>query len=418
MMSKRSFMSQKSYAILVGFSALIFLVFCKAYVFASNNDDAKAIVQGNNQFAFDLYHRLNKKETGKNIFFSPVSISTVLAMTYAGARGETEKQMATTLHFALDQKRLHPAFSELMKGVESGKGYKLNIANALWGQQGYSFLKDFIGITKTYYGAGFKEVDFKNHTEESRVAINRWVEEKTKDKIKDLIQNGVLTKDTRLVLTNAIYFKGSWLSKFESTDTHSMPFSVTADNTTQVPMMTQTSRFKYMGNGVFQMIEMPYVGNRLSMVILLPKRKDGLKEVEAVLTAKNFDKWLNGLRKEEVDVSIPKFKMTQAFELNETLKSLGMKDAFEPPTLDSGADFSGMTGAKNLSISNVIHEAFIEVNEGGTTAGAATATVVLGVTSISYIPTFKADHPFVFMIRDIKSGAILFVGRIMNPKSI
>lgn len=418
MIGKRSFTRKSSYAVLVGFSALILLVFCKAYVFASNNDDTKTIVQGNNQLAFDLYYQLNKKETGKNIFFSPVSISTVLAMTYAGAKGKTEKQMAKAIHFSLDQKRLHPAFSVLMQGLQSGRGYKLNIANALWGQKGYSFLKDFIDITKTYYGSGFKEVDFKNHTEESRVAINHWVEEKTKYKIKNLIQNGVLTKDTRLVLTNAIYFKGSWLSKFESKDTRSMPFYVTADNTAQVPMMVQTGHFKYTGNGVFQMIEMPYVGNRLSMVILLPQRKDGLKEVEAMLTAKNLDKWLNGLREEEVDVSIPKFKMTQTYELNEMLKSLGMKDVFEPPTPDSGADFSGMTGVKDLSISNVIHKAFIDVNEGGTEAGAATATVVFGVTRFSYNPTFKADHPFVFMIRDMNSGVILFVGRIANPINI
>ncbi len=381
-------------------------------------DDMKTVVGGNSEFAFDLYAKLKDdpkiKKDGGNLFFSPYSISTALAMTWAGARGLTEKQMAEVLHFTLPQAELHKSFGELEKQLNEGGergGYELSVANALWGQAGYNFLKEFSGLTEESYGAGLKEVDFAGRTEKARRTINAWVEEKTRDKIKDLIQPGVLSTLTRLVLTNAIYFKGNWANQFDKKRTEDEPFELTRGKQVTVPMMHIKERFGYWAGAELQVLDLPYEGQELSMVVLLPRQVGGLAELEKSLTLK---KWLRGLRKQEVVVALPKFEVSTKFELAGHLKAMGMPDAFSLPP----ADFSGITGDKSLFISNVIHKAFVAVDEEGTEAAAATG-VGMQLTSIPSPPVvFRADRPFIFLVRDNRSGSILFMGRVMNPAKV
>jgi len=393
--------------------------------------DEEVVVQGNNDFALQLYAKLRNREG--NLFFSPYSISTALAMTYAGARGQTEAQMARVLSFPTlpkvlinnpeclltmpgwEPQRFSSAFGEIIKDLnargEKG-GYELSVANALWGQKGYGFLKEFLELIKTHYDGGLNEVDFVRAAESARKTINAWVEKETKNKIKNLIGPGVLDAMTRLVLTNAIYFKGNWASQFKEDRTKDAPFTLITGEKVNVPMMNQTAEYNYMETEDFQGLELPYVDDELSMIILLPKKIDGLAGLEKTLTADNLSQWLGRLRKRKVIVSVPKFKMTCQFGLAGVLKSMGMTDAFVPDV----ADFSGMNGRKDLFISAVIHKAYVDVNEEGTEAAAATA-VVMTLTAIGpeETPVFRADHPFLFLIRDNCSGSILFIGRAMNP---
>jgi serpin B len=372
--------------------------------------DTDQVVQGNNAFAFDLYGQL-RAEKG-NLFFSPYSISTALAMTYAGARADTETEMAKTLHFSLGQDKLHRAFHRLNREVVGGekKRYKLVTANALWGQQGYKFLPAFLKVMQDDYDGGLRQVDFVNATEPARQAINAWVEKQTKEKVKDLIPKGVLTDLTRLVLTNAIYFKAGWQSTFDERSTHKADFHLGAGKTVSVPMMTQTAEFPHLREKDFAALELPYRDNELSMVILLPGRRDGLAAFEKGLTAGKVDGLLKRLRATRVAVSLPRFEVTSQFKLNDALQSLGMRTAFIP----RGANFSGMDGKdKKLFLQAVMHKAYVKVNEQGTEAAGATA-VVIGQDSLP--PQFRADHPFVFLIRHKATGSILFLGRVSEPK--
>ncbi|KPK76615.1 MAG: hypothetical protein AMJ79_06075 [Phycisphaerae bacterium SM23_30] len=395
-----------------------------------------SVVKGNNTFAWDLYARLKGQEG--NLFFSPYSLSSALSMTYAGAGGETRYQMAEILHVPAPSKterydlagklekikyafippvQWHTPFGALIKQLndQGQKGdYQLSIANALWGQQGYGFLQEYLDLTQKYYGAGLKEVDFVNDAERenTRRTINAWVEDQTNKKIKDLIKPGALNALTRLVLTNAIYFKGDWALQFEKKNTKDAPFYIAPDEKIDVPMMHQKSRFNYASADDLQILELPYKGEDLSMVVLLPKRVDGLEALEKSLTAENLDQWLKDIRRREVLVYLPRFKQTCEFGLADVLKKMGMPDAFEP----GKADFSGINGKNDLFISAVVHKAFVEVNEEGTEAAAATG-IIVGVTAIpTPPPVFRADHPFVFMIRDVKTGAILFLGRVAHPQ--
>jgi serpin B len=391
----------------------------------------EVVVEGNNRFALELYAKL--REQKGNLFFSPYSISAALAMTYAGARGETEAQMARVMHFPAgpkvlpkdyqgpiqqgwDQQRFHSAFGAIIKDLNAkgGKGkYELSVANALWGQKGYRFLAEFLELIEARYGGKLNEVDFLTATEAARQTINKWVEKETKDKIKELIKPGILDKFTRLVLTNAIYFKGNWARQFKEEDTKEAAFTLLSGEKVDSPMMNQTAEFGYIETENFQGLELPYVDDELSMIILLPKEANGLTGFEKSLTAENLSQWLAALHKRKVIVSVPKFKMTSEFSLADVLKQMGMEDAFS-----GKADFSGMTGKKDLYISAVIHKAFVDVNEEGTEAAAATA-VVMRATAIrpEEIPVFRADHPFLFLIRDNGSGSILFIGRMMNPRT-
>jgi serpin B len=383
------------------------------------------VVEGNNKFALELYAKLRQRKA--NLFFSPYSISTALAMTCAGARGQTERQMAETIHLPYgpvliicgDEEHIqgfgvppwvHSAFGRIIKGLNARgqKGrYQLSVANALWGQKSYGFLKDFLDLIETNFDGRLTEVDFIGATESARKTINAWVEKQTNNKIKNLIPKGVLNRLTRLVLTNAIYFKGNWARQFKKDRTREAPFTLLNGDKVNVPMMNQEAEFKYMEAEDFQALELPYVDNELSRIILLPKQVAGLPELEKVLTLKKLSQWLARLRQRKVIVSIPKFKMTSQFRLADVLKSMGMTDAFIPDV----ADFSGMNGKKDLYIFAVIHKAYVDVNEEGTEAAAATGA------GPSRTPVFRADHPFLFLIRDNRSGSILFLGRVMNPKA-
>ncbi len=380
---------------------------------APQDADPEALVRGNNTFALDLYGELRAQEG--NLFFSPFSISTALAMTYGGARGSTAAQMEQVLHFEVTTERLHQAFSQLVEtlNAQGAKGdYQLSVANVLWGQQGVGFLKKFLDLTEKHYGAGLRQVDFAAATEAARRAINAWVEEETQGKIKDLIQPGVLNALTRLVLTNAIYFKGTWAEQFDKKATRDAPFTLATRQQVKVPMMHKTENFGYTEAEDFQALELAYAGDDLSMVIFLPRQVDGLAALEKELSLDNLQSWLGGLRRQTVQVSVPRFTMTSEFRLQEVLKSLGMTDAFS-----GAADFSGMTGRRDLFISAVIHKAFVDVNEEGTEAAAATAVVMMRSAAPRPPVVFRADHPFLFLIRDNASGSILFIGRLVNPKA-
>ena len=382
---------------------------------AMNAADLKVVVAGNNAFAVALYGQL-RNQTG-NLFFSPESISTALAMAYAGARGDTASQMAKTLHFTLPLDQLNPAMGALLGDLNSThQGYQLSVANALWAQQGYTFLDAFLNLLKTDYGAGLNQVDFKGATEAARLTINQWVEKKTQDKIKDLLQPGALRSDTRLVLTNAIYFKGDWETQFDKAQTKNEVFFLSPAQTATTPLMHREGSFSYFDGGSFQALEIPYKSKELSIIIFLPKDRSGLPALEQSLTASNLQQWLHQIGPvPKVIVTLPKFKSTQQFELSATLRAMGMPAAFA-----AGADFSGMTGRRDFAISEVIHKAYIDVNEEGTEAAAATAVTMraLAMRPVEQAPPiFRADHPFVFLIRDNRSDSILFMGRMANPGS-
>ena len=376
----------------------------------------RAVVKGNNAFALDLYAKLSARDG--NLFFSPYSISTALAMTYAGARGDTAKQMAKALHLGPNGKPLHDAFGELVSYLNAAgkkKGYQLSVANALWAQKGYRFLDDYLTLVTGTYEAGLSNLDFAKATEAARKTINKWVEKKTQDKIKDLFKPGTLNAASRMVLTNAIYFKGDWASQFDKENTNDLPFHLAAPEgkpaQVDVPMMLQTAKFKYAETDKLQALELPYGRGDLSMIVLLPRQVDGLGHLEKALSSENLSGWLSKLRKRKVTVFLPKFKMTSEFNLNKTLSSMGMTDAFTDK-----ADFSGMDGTRYLFIQAVVHKAFVDVNEEGTEAAAATG-IGVGVMMAPEPPAvFRADHPFVFLIRDKSTDSILFLGRVMNPK--
>jgi serpin B len=378
--------------------------------------DVSGIVEGGNRFALDLYQQL--RSTEGNLFFSPSSISTALAMAYAGAAGETEAEMAKTLHFEMPKDQLHEGMHVLQANSRTPAketGIRLNLANRLWGHEGYEFLPTFLQVTRDKYGAELARLDFAQ-TEDARQNINGWVEEQTERKITDLIPMGVLDADTRLVLTNAVYFHGMWSDPFKKDRTKDEDFHVTATDKIAVPMMHRFGGFRYGSLDDLQILELPYGDGSLSMVVLLPKEIDGIAGLEAKLTFENLQRWMSGVKHEnEVKAYLPRFKTTSQFQMADTLKAMGMKLAFD----DRAADFSGMTGGGDLFISAVIHKAFVDVNEEGTEAAAATGVVMAPrsapIQEPKEPPVFRADHPFVFLIRDNRNGAIMFLGRITNP---
>jgi serpin B len=378
--------------------------------------DVSEIVEGGNQFAFDLYQQL-RSEDG-NLFFSPSSISMALAMTYAGAAGETEAEMAKTLHFEMPKDQVHDEMRALQNywtTPDKQTGIRLNLANRLWGQESYEFLPEFLTVTREKYGAELARLNF-GQPGDARQTINGWVEDQTEEKIIDLIPVGVLSADTKLVLTNAVYFHGNWSEPFKKSRTKEEDFHLTASDSSNVPLMHRSDEFRYSAVDDLQILELPYGDGSLSMIVLLPKKIDGLADLEAKLTFQNLQRWLKSVRHEdEVKVYLPKFKTTSDFQMADTLKAMGMESAFN---VDK-ADFSGMTGGRDLYISAVIHKAFVDVNEEGTEAAAATG-IIMEPTSAPFEepkepPVFRADHPFVFMIRDNRNDAILFLGRITNP---
>src|SRR5271157_958384 len=374
-----------------------------------------SIVEGNSQFAVDLYGKL-RNQPG-NLFFSPSSISTALAMTYAGARGETAEQMARVLHFPAPQDKLPEAFAALhtaLRPVAEKPGYRLHVANRLWGQQGYHFLPDFLAVTRDFYHAELAQVDFSGQTELARETINQWVEKQTQEKIKDLVPCGAIKPLTRLVLTNAIYFKGDWTRPFPKAATRDELFHLSSDQTTTSPLMHKTDDFKFAAVDGLKALELPYGNGDLATIVLLPDAIDGLGALEQKLSPESLTRWTSGLQKRKVQVFLPRFKLTSEFSLSTVLAAMGMPLAF-----DDRADFTGMSTEKYLYISAVLHKAFVDVNEEGTEAAAATGVVVTARAMMrpQEPALFRADHPFLFLIVDNRTKSILFLGRVINPKA-
>ncbi len=388
----------------------------------ATDDEIAELIIGNTEFTFDMYHQFAGSENG-NFLYSPYSISLALAMTYAGARGETEDQMAQTLQFTLPQKLLHSAFNRLDLILASRsapdewdetEGFKLNIANSIWGQNGYAFKPEFINILAEDYGAPLRLTDFATSAEEARVTINKWVEEQTEDKIKDLLAPGTVNALTRMILVNAIYFNAAWAFQFEEYNTEDGNFYPLDGDPVEVAMMYQTERFKINIEDGCSAIQLPYERFELGMVIMMPD-EGRFEEFEGSLDVEKVQDIIDGLSSWEVRLTMPKFTYESGFNLKDTLSAMGMPTAFEP----FNADFSGMDGTKELYIFDVIHKAFIKVDEEGTEAAAATA-VMMEMTSAEMDEpepiVLDIDRPFIYLIRDIRTGSILFVGRVMNPQ--
>jgi serpin B len=379
-----------------------------------SDDDVMALADGNRAFALDLYRALLEEEDG-NLFYSPYSISAALAMTYAGARNVTEKEMAEVLHFTLPQDRLHPAFNALdllltRRGTSGDEDddFQLNIANALWGQKGYEFLSEFLDVLAENYGAGLRVLDFGRDPEKARQIINDWVYEKTEEKIKDLLPEGIIDAATRLVLTNAIYFNAKWRLPFEESQTSDGVFHLLDGSQATVPFMTQTASFRYAGGDGYQVVELPYVGDELAMDIFLPSQGN-FEVFERALTAERVGEILEDLESSSVILTMPKFEYESDFSLRDVLIDMGMPSAF-----GNNADFSGMDGTKNLAIEDVVHKAFVSVDEAGTEAAAATAVIMVESATVGTVE-MSMDRPFIFLIRDFQTDTILFLGRVVNP---
>jgi len=371
--------------------------------------DVPPIVEANTRFALDLYTRVRSSTPG-NLFLSPFSISTALNMTFAGAGGKTAKEMATVLHTGAIE-NLHPVYGALVASLDRGAdldGYDLEVANSLWAQKEAPIREPFIATLRDHYSAGFEQVDFQSDAEGARAAINGWVERSTADRIHNLFPPGTVTQDTRLVLANAIYFKGLWATQFKRQRTRNGTFQVAADRTVEVPMMSADIRLPVTFDRGVSVLEMPYQGDDLSMVILLPEQADGLPALEASLTPEKLAGWFGALAEQRIALTMPRFRMTSEFELARVLAELGMPSAFRC----GEADLSAMTAANDWCLAAVRHKAFVEVNEEGTEAAAATG---ISVGIVSMPPSFTADHPFLFLIRDKVTGSLLFLGRVVDP---
>lgn len=372
--------------------------------------DVETLVSGNNAFALDLYHSLSGDN---NIIFSPYSISLALAMTYAGARGETATQMAQTLHFTLPDESLHAAFNRLDLNVmrEGDAALRLHIANALWAQKDHPFLQEYLDLLAVNYGAGVRLADFAK-TEAARREINDWVSRQTEEKIRDLIPAGALDAMTRLVLVNAIYFKADWETPFDPNKTTDAPFYLLDGSQVTVPMMSaELGGVRYGRGENYEVIELLYQGGTAAMDILLPEKG----QFQAFATSLNVERLslaLESLQPASVQLYLPKFRFTRDFDLGNSLSALGMNNAFDPEL----ADFSGMDGERDLYIGKVLHKAFIAVDEQGTEAAAATGVVMRLTAALPSGIVVTVDHPFLFLVRDIPSGQILFFGQVLNPQ--
>lgn len=367
--------------------------------------------RGNTRFACHLYAQL--KDQKGNLFFSPYSISTALAMTSAGARGQTLDQMAAVLH--LPKKDPHGAMGALQNELsQPNPGYQLVIANRLWPHSGFALLPAFEKLVSTHYRSRLVGIDYGD-AEAARKTINDWVAQTTQMKIKNLIPSGILNPNTRLVLTNAIYFQGNWASRFQERATQRAPFTSADGSTTQCQLMNQSGTFSYAALDDIQILEMPYAGGRLAMTVLLPANAKALAALESKLDAAHWDPWIRSLQPQKVKVSLPRFQVEAPLALNPILERMGMVCAFDPDR----SDLSGIMNVKPLFISAVLHKAFIDVNEKGTEAAAATA-VVVATRSAPREPesiVFRADRAFVYVIRDTKTGSVLFLGRLDKPPS-
>ncbi|GMW03442.1 MAG: serpin [Candidatus Hydrogenedentota bacterium] len=369
------------------------------------------VIVGLNTFTLDLFRMMLAEEApATNTIVSPYSVATALAMAYAGARGQTADEMSQTLHFSGNTPAFHQALGKVGTELTSSQEYQLLVANALWPSKQYTLLESYLTSMRNAYKTELSTLDYAGEAEASRETINTWVEEKTNDRILDLIPEGSLDAATQLVITNAIYFKGLWLTQFKEERTQDMPFHLLDGNSIDVPMMQQRGEFQYTETDWYQAVELGYQGDKIAMVILLPKDAKDLARVMSELSPDFMHAALTGLAKRNIDLLLPRFTIKAKYFMTELLSSMGMPTAFT-----GSADFSGMSGVRDLFISDVIHQAFIEVNEEGTEAAAATG-VIMEKTAIMIPPRFQADHPFVFLIRDKESGCILFTGVLAKPE--
>lgn len=389
------------------FSIVLILALLSLNIMAQ---DDSSISYGNNRFAADLYKQIKTEPV--NQFYSPLSISSALAMTYAGAKGETLKQMSNTLYFSENQEVLHSNFSHLIKMLTEteAESIQLNIANSLWLQENMQVLDQYLSITNKFYHAGVNKVNFIASPENSRKTINNWVEKNTNNKIIDLLPDGSIHSQTRMVLVNAIYFKGAWEKVFDKNKNTTEPFFVFKTCETQATFMNNYINSGFYEDNLLSIAEIPYRNKNQSMIIILPKSKYGLKEVEKLFEQNLLPDYFEKMEDRRINLSIPKFKSESTYKLQEELSKMGMPVAFS-----NNADFSGITGDKSLAIDKVIHKAFIDVNEVGTEAAAATAVTMRKTAILLDEVQFKADHPFVYLIKDNETNTILFVGRLMNP---
>ncbi|XP_074908470.1 serpin B6-like isoform X1 [Buteo buteo] len=377
-----------------------------------------SLCAANTTFALDLLRKLCENRSGRNLFFSPFSISSALSMILLGSKGNTEAQIAKVLSLN-KAKDAHNGYQSLLAKInDPNTKYILKTANRLYGEKTFEFLSSFIELSQKFYHAGLEQTDFIQAWEDSRKQINGWVEERTEGKIQNLLAEGILNSLTRLVLVNAIYFKGSWEKQFNKERTAEMPFQINEKETKPVQMMFKKDKFNmtYIGDFQTKILELPYVGNELSMIILLPDAiqdgSTGLESLERELTYEKLIDWINPEMMDctEVRVSLPRFKLEEDYDLKPLLSSMGMPDAF-----DLGkADFSGISAGNELVLSEVVHKSFVEVNEEGTEAAAATAGVMM-MRCAMIVPEFTADHPFLFFIRHNKTSSILFCGRFCSP---
>uniref|UniRef100_G3NAY2 Leukocyte elastase inhibitor n=1 Tax=Gasterosteus aculeatus TaxID=69293 RepID=G3NAY2_GASAC len=380
--------------------------------------------KANTTFSLALLKKFGDKDKTANVFYSPFSISSALAMVMLGAKGNTATQIKVkTLTFnvsaVIPKDDVHVSFAQLLSELnKAGAPYALSVANRLYGEKSYEFVEDYLGSTKKHYSAELEAVDFVSGSEAARLNINKWVHEQTQGKIKDLLAEGLLDEYTRLVLVNAIYFKGNWNKKFQESATQDVKFRINKNQTTSVKMMHQKSKFPvtYIPEANCQVLEMPYKGMELSMLIFLPSDIEdsttGLEKLEKALTYDNFVDWTRPdmMNEVEIRVGLPRFKMEENYDMKNVLVSMGMVDAFDPVM----CDFSGMAPGNDLVLSKVVHKAFVEVNEEGTEAAAATAAIMM--LRMSMPASFIADHPFLFFIRHNPSMSILFAGRYCSPK--
>ena len=387
--------------------------------------DTSDVVMANNAFALDLYSRLANQPG--NLFFSPYSIESALAMTSAGARGQTAEQMSQVLHLRGAPEAVHGGFAALMHNLNAGQHsteeslhdvmkegvpYQLFVANSLWCQQGYPFRDDFLKIAHDQYGASPNQVDFAREAESARQQINAWVARQTQDKIENLVPPKTIDSSTRLVLADAIYFKGHWHVEFDKSKTQAKPFHVGSNQSTSASMMNVQDDLGYAEAPDLQILELPYFAQQMSLVILLPKQVDGLLKLERSLSPARISQFLGQMQSRQVNVFLPKFKLTSEFNLGDTLQAMGMTEAFSPQ-----ADFSGISTSSSLYIGFVLHKAYVNVDEEGTEAAAATAIgMMMGIMRPPPPPiVFRADHPFLLLIRHNQTGTILFMGRLTSP---
>jgi len=376
--------------------------------------DARQLVKANTAFAVALHKQLARAEG--NIVVSPLSVSMALALVYSGARDETGEEMRRVMGFPLEPTRQHLAYAILRQQMSEGSanpGFELNVANALWGRAGFDFAPEYEAIVKDHFGAEFHFIDFGDSAAASN-AINSWVRTNTKGKIREITQPASIDPGSRLIVTNAVFLRGQWLASFNPDLTDDVRFYRSESDSVKVPMMRQTSTYPYADSETWQAVELPYAGKSASMVFLLPRQRDGLAALERDLSAEGLEKILGELKDAKVDVQVPRFRMEGEYRLKEPLSAMGMPAVFSP----GAANLLGMTTVPPslpLAIGSVAHRAVIEVDEKGTVAAAATAIIIKRGPKTPSHPMFRADHPFLFLVRDLRTGSILFMGRLIDP---